>query len=98
MKQMNMTNEAAETLAHQIIFQAVKDYRIALNTIYKNNESESAFHMIEEVRRFFHSDWYKQLTTFDGDDLLKMIEKDFKEKMKKRKKKKVFDVTFLDIF
>jgi hypothetical protein len=53
-------------LANAIILQACKDYRKALRG-YKKNE-------IIKIRKFFHSQWYSELTKVNGDYILKRIE------------------------
>jgi hypothetical protein len=59
-----------EQLANAIILQAVKDYRDALKKLKKRPRYEPAKDMISEVERFFHSDWYRELTSVDGNFLI----------------------------
>jgi len=54
-----------ENLANAIILQAVKDYRLT------DNESE-----LQEIERFFHSDWFSVLTSLDPDLLIKKLRKE----------------------
>jgi hypothetical protein len=51
-----------ENLATGIIVQACKDYREAL----KLDDKQS----IAEIERFFRSEWYKMLTSIDGEYLI----------------------------
>jgi hypothetical protein len=62
-----------EKLASAIVLQAVKDYRDALRKLKKRPDYVPAEKTIKEVERFFHSDWYKELTSVDGDYLLRKI-------------------------
>lgn len=56
-----------DALANAIILQACKDYRKALRG-YKKNE-------IMKIRKFFHSQWYNELTKVNGDYILREIER-----------------------
>ncbi len=56
-----------DALANAIILQACKDYRKALRG-YKKNE-------IMKIRKFFHSQWYSELTKVNGDYILREIER-----------------------
>ena len=62
-----------EQLANAIILQAVKDYRDALKKIKKRPRYDPAMDMIAEVERFFHTDWYRELTSVDGNFLIKNL-------------------------
>lgn len=70
-----------EILAQNIVLQAVADYRDALRTM--NNQKVDKERRIkagfkrDALRHFFQSDWYKQLTSLDGDALCDMLEADF---------------------
>lgn len=61
-----------ETLANGIIVQACKDYRTAL----KLDDKQS----IAEIERFFRSEWYKMLTSIDGEYLIAKLRKEQKKK------------------
>ena len=56
-----------DALANAIIVQACKDYRTAIRSfdIYE----------MKQIRHFFHSQWYNELTKVDGDYILKQIER-----------------------
>ena len=60
-----------EALANGIIVQACKDYRTAL----KRDNRQS----IAEIERFFRSEWYKMLTSIDGEYLIAKLRKEQKE-------------------
>lgn len=65
--------EPMEQLANAIILQAVKDYREALKKVKKHPKNEDAKYTITEVERFFHSAWYRELTSVNGDFLMKKL-------------------------
>jgi len=62
-----------EQLANAIILQAVKDYRDALKKMKKRPRYDPAKYMIDEVERFFHTDWYRELTSIDGNFLIEKL-------------------------
>lgn len=68
-----------EQLANAIVLQAVKDYRNALKKLKKRPNYETAKYTITEVERFFHSDWYRELTSVDGNLLIKKIRLEVRE-------------------
>ena len=65
--------EPYERLANAIILLAVKDYRDALKKLKKRPHYEPAKETITEVERFFHSDWYRELTSVDGNFLIEKL-------------------------
>lgn len=65
-----------DALANAIILQACKDYRKALRG-YKKNE-------IMKIRKFFHSQWYSELTKVNGDYILREIERQERNEKNKR--------------
>jgi hypothetical protein len=68
-----------ENLANAIILQAVKDYRGALKKLEKRPNYEPAKIMKNEVERFFRSDWYRELTSIDGNILIKKLKSEGRE-------------------
>lgn len=66
-------------LANAIIIQAVKDYRKALKTLKRHPRYEPARAMVAEVEEFFHSDWYRVLTSVDGDMLIRKIRREIND-------------------
>jgi hypothetical protein len=68
-----------EQLANSIILQAVKDYRDALKKLKKRPNYEPAKIMKNEVERFFRSDWYRELTSVDGNVLIKKLKAEVDE-------------------
>ena len=65
--------DAYENLANAIILLAVKDYRQALKLLSKNPHSRSAMAAVNEMERFFRSDWYEILTSVDGEMLIRKL-------------------------
>lgn len=57
-----------ENLAGAIIVQAVKDYKRALEKGERGRKSECV--------RFFRSDWFKVLTTMDGEFLIRKLKEE----------------------
>ena len=68
-----------ENLANAIILMAVKDYRSALKKLKKRPNYETAKIMKNEVERFFRSDWYRELTSVDGNILIKKLKSEVRE-------------------
>ena len=66
-------NDPYENLANAIILQAANDYRAALRTLERNLKYTPALQDKSEVERFFRSEWYKLLTSVDGETLLRML-------------------------
>lgn len=85
-------NDGYEMLVEAIILQAISDYKIALK--YKDREANSKYmkykvleakRWYQEVRDFFHSDYYRGMCKIDGDAILEQIEKEVAEGNKKRR-------------
>ena len=68
---------AYENLANAIVEQAVTDYRRARAKLAKDAEDVMALKMRRETERFFHSAWFGQLTSIDGEWLLQNLEGEF---------------------
>ena len=69
-----------ENIANAIILMAVKDYRSALKKLKKRPNYEPAKIIKNEVERFFRSDWYRELTSVDGNVLIKKLQAEVSEK------------------
>lgn len=63
-------DKSVYNLTNAIILQACKDYRTAL----KWDDRVT----IREVERFFRSEWYKMLTTINGEFLIDKLKKEYK--------------------
>ena len=66
-------------LANAIIIQAVKDYRKALKILKRYPRYEPAKALVAEVEEFFRSDWYRVLTSVDGDMLIRKIRREIND-------------------
>lgn len=62
-----------ENLANAIVVQAMQDYRLALRAIRKRSNNLMAIRTKVEIEQFFHSGWYRLLTTVDGDYLIEKV-------------------------
>ena len=59
-----------QELANAIVIMAAKDYRHALRIQRRNPDSQAAKIKIDEIERFFRSEWYQLLTSVDGEMLI----------------------------
>lgn len=66
---------AWENLANGIVLQAVSDYEKAYTAYLRDPFSKERQWKVEELRQFFRSEWYHQLTKVDGYFLRREIEK-----------------------
>ena len=62
-----------QELANAIVIMAAKDYRHALRIQRRNPDSQAAKLKIDEIERFFRSDWYRLLTNVDGEMLINKL-------------------------
>ncbi len=62
-----------QELANAIIVMAAKDYRHALRIQRRNPDSKAAQIKIDEIERFFRSEWYQVLTNVDGEMLMRRL-------------------------
>ena len=65
-----------EALANAIIEQAAKDYRAAQKKLKKNHYNVTAQRTVREVDVFFHSEWFRVLTTANGPMILRMLKEE----------------------
>ena len=68
-----------QNLDNAIILMAVKDYRDALKKLKKRPRYGPAHDIKNEVERFFRSDWYRELTSVDGNVLIKKLQAEVSE-------------------
>lgn len=66
-------------LANAIVIQAVKDYRKALKILKRHPRYEPAQATVAEVEEFFHSAWYRTLTSVDADMLMTKIRREIND-------------------
>ena len=62
-----------QELANAIVVMAAKDYRHALHIQHRNPDSQAARIKIDEIERFFRSEWYQVLTNVDGEMLMRRL-------------------------
>ena len=67
-----------ESLANAIILLAVKDYRLASKKLKYHPKNKDAKLMIEDLERFFRSGWYSQLTSVDGEYLIRRLREEIR--------------------
>ena len=90
-KKKNKTKHEIETsgceeLANAIVLQACKDYRCAyIRHLRRYGLSDRTDTQLAELERFFRSDWYKTLTSVDGEYLMKRIQDEVKLQLKSSK-------------
>lgn len=66
-----------ENLANAIIIQACKDFRRAYKRYLRRyRSSDKPDTELLELESFFRSDWYKTLTSVDGEYLMDRIKKE----------------------
>ena len=78
---MHAQEFAYRKLADAIVIQAADDYRKALDG--KGYDDTPPEQVIEETEKFFHSSWYRMLTTVNGKYLISRLRKEHKEKQRK---------------
>ena len=74
----NLAEDSYERLANAIILQAVTDYRTALKKIRKNPGNRDAIDEALRIERFFRSGWYSQLTSVDGEYLIRKLREEIR--------------------
>ncbi len=74
----NLAEDPYERLANAIILQAVTDYKTALKKIRKNPGNRDAIDEALRIERFFRSGWYSQLTSVDGEYLIRRLREEIR--------------------
>ena len=62
-----------QALANAIIEQAVKDYRKALKIDYLHPQKQQYRQEVEDLERFFTSQWFELLTNLDGRSIMTRV-------------------------
>ena len=75
----NLAEDPYERLANAIILQAVTDYRVALKKIKAHPRNRDAINEALEIERFFRSGWYQQLTSVDGEYLIRRLQEEIRQ-------------------
>ncbi len=65
-------------LANAIILAAVRDYRKAVKQLRRKRCNDNALATKRQCMKFFKSDWFKTLTSIDGEQLLKKLDAEVK--------------------
>lgn len=74
----SIMEDGFSNLANAIILQAVKDYREALKKLKNHPNSIDANKEKFAGERFFHSKWFSDITSIDGNMLLKKLRDEVK--------------------
>ena len=74
----NLAEDRYERLANAIILQAVTDYRAALKRIRRSPKNQDAIDDALRIERFFRSGWFSQLTSVDGESLIRRLRDEVK--------------------
>ena len=64
-----------QALANAIIINAVKEYLAALRRLKRHPNNPAISNKIQELERFFHSEWYELLTNVNPDYLIGRLRK-----------------------
>ena len=75
----NLAEDPYERLANAIVIQAADDYRIALKKIKAYPKNKEAISEALELERFFRSGWYSQLTSVDGEYLIRRLKEEIRQ-------------------
>ena len=76
-KRVNDGLDPYQALATAVVQNAAEDYRAALKRLNKDPENVIAKAEVQELKRFFRSQWYEVLTEVDGEYLINMLEKEY---------------------
>ena len=75
----NLAEDPYEHLANAIILSAVSDYRAALKRVKRNQGSKTAMDETLRIEKFFRSPWYQQLTSVDGEFLIRILQDEIRQ-------------------
>ena len=87
----NLAEDPYERLANTIILQAVSDYRTVLKKIKAHPKNRQAIDEALDIERFFRSGWYQQLTSVDGEYLIRRLQDEVRQSESIRGKKNKSD-------
>ena len=71
--------EPYQALANAIVELAVKDYRTALKYHYRHPGKKEYADAVDSLEQFFRSGWYSQLTSVDGEYLIKRFQDEVRQ-------------------
>lgn len=72
-----------EALANAIIVQAVLDYRAVYRVLLKNPNDKACLAQAKHIKNFFHSRWFRLLTSVDAEYLIRQVEKEIENEVQK---------------
>ena len=72
-----------ESLANAIIVQAVLDYRAVYRVLQKNPHDRTCQAQAKQLKNFFHSRWFRTLTSVDAEYLIRQVEKEIENEVQK---------------
>ena len=75
----NLAEDSYERLANAIILSAVSYYRAALKRVKRNQRSKTAIDEALRIEKFFRSPWYQQLTSVDGELLIRRLQDEIRQ-------------------
>lgn len=75
----NLAEDSYERLANAIILSAVSEYRAALKRVKRNQGSKTAMDEVLRIEKFFRSQWYQQLTSVDGEFLIRRLQDEIRQ-------------------
>lgn len=75
----NLAEDSYERLANAIILSAVSDYRAALKRVKCNQGSKTVIDEALRIEKFFRSPWYRQLTSVDGELLIRRLQDEIRQ-------------------
>ena len=75
----NLAEDPYEYLANAIILSAVSNYRAALKRVKRNQGSKIAMDEALRIEKFFRSHWYQQLTSVDGEFLIRKLQDEIRQ-------------------
>lgn len=75
----NLAEYSYERLANAIILSAVSDYRAALKRVKRNQRIKTAIDEALRIEKFFRSPWYQQLTSVDGELLIRRLQDEIRQ-------------------
>ena len=64
---------------HLDVYKRQADYRVALKKIKEHPKDRKAIDEALEIERFFRSGWYSQLTSVDGEYLIKRLQDEVRQ-------------------
>ena len=75
-----------ENIANAVILQACIDYRRVYGNFLRDGDASK----LNELERFFRSNWYKKLTNLDGENLMERLRNQVINSQRTFKNKEVF--------